>query len=35
MGLPGLRFRSGNPDVMIPAHCFLSPENWHQILLYW
>jgi hypothetical protein len=27
VGLPRLRFRSGNPDVMIPAHWFLSPEE--------
>jgi len=25
VGLPRPRFRSGNPDVMIPAHGFLSP----------
>ena len=24
MGLPSLGFGSGNPDVVIPAHCFLS-----------
>jgi hypothetical protein len=24
VGLPKLRFGSGNPDVVIPAHCFSS-----------
>src|SRR5277367_4676984 len=30
VGLARLRFSSGNSDVMVPAHCFRSPWNWHK-----
>ena len=33
VGLARLRFRSGNSDVMVPAHCFRSPSNWHKFYL--
>ena len=32
VGLPRLRFRSGNPDVMVPAHCFSLSVELAQIL---
>jgi hypothetical protein len=28
VGLARLRFRRGNSDVMVVAHCFRSPWNW-------
>jgi len=34
VGLPGLRFGSGNSDVMVPAHCFLLSVELAQILRY-
>ncbi len=34
VGLPGLRFDSGNSDVMVPAHCFLLSVVLAQILRY-
>jgi hypothetical protein len=30
VGLARLRFRSGNSDVMVPAHCFSLSVNWHK-----
>ena len=32
VGLPRLRFSSGNSDVMVPAHCFSLSVKWAQIL---
>jgi len=34
VGLPRLRFGSGNPDVVITAHCFLSAGELAQIVFY-
>src|ERR1700749_4941085 len=30
MGLPRLRFGSGNSNVMVASHCFFAPWNWHK-----
>jgi hypothetical protein len=32
VGLARLRFSSGNPDVMVPAHCFSLSVELTQIL---
>jgi hypothetical protein len=30
VGFARFRFSSGNSDVMVTAHCFRSPWNWHK-----
>lgn len=34
VGLPRLRFSSGNTDVMVPTHCFSLSVEWAQLLRY-